>query len=61
MSDLIETIISEPRLLFLFVVSIAIGVATGSWFGLMPGLHAFAISFVTIGLFMMVRSWSRRR
>lgn len=61
MSNLVEAIVSEPRLLLLLVVSIAIGVATGSWFGLMPGLYAFGVSFVTLGIAMMVRAWSRRR
>lgn len=61
MSDIVETILSEPRLLLLLVISIAIGIATGATLGLMAGLWGFGISFVALGTLMMVRAWSRRR
>lgn len=61
MSDIVDTILSEPRLLLLLVVSVAIGVATGYGLGFMAGLWGFGISFVTLGTLMMVRAWTRRR
>lgn len=61
MSDILGTILSEPRLLLLIVVSIAVGVAAGYGFGFMAGLWGFGISFVTLGTAMMVRAWTRRR
>lgn len=61
MSDILDTLLSEPRLLLLLVVSIAIGLATGTTLGFMAGLWGFGISFVALGTLMMVRAWSRRR
>ncbi|MFN3855657.1 MAG: hypothetical protein ACK4M0_14795 [Phreatobacter sp.] len=61
MSYIVETILSEPRLMLLLVISIAIGIATGATLGFMAGLWGFGISFVALGTLMMVRAWSRRR
>lgn len=61
MSDLLELIFSEPKLLLIIVLSVALGWVVGSYFGLTAGLVAFAVSFVGLGVFTMVRAWSRSR
>lgn len=61
MSDLLEFILSEPKLLLIIVLSVALGWAVGSYFGFMAGVGTFGASFVGFGLFALARAWSKSR
>lgn len=61
MSDILEFLFSEPKLLLIVVLSIALGWVVGSYFGFTAGLVTFGVSFAGLGVFAMVRAWSRPR
>jgi len=61
MSDVIEFLFSEPRLLLIFVLSLALAGLVGAWLGVVAGLATFAASVVGLCVFAMVRSVSRSR
>lgn len=60
MSDILEFLFSEPKLLII-VVSVALGWAVGSHLGIMAGLTTFGASLVGLGIFVMVRVRSKSR
>ncbi len=61
MSDILEFLFSEPKLLLIIVVSVALGWAVGSHLGIMAGLTTFGASLVDLGIFVMVRVRSKSR
>lgn len=61
MSDVIEFLFSEPKLLVILVLSLGLAIAVGAWLGVVAGLATFAASVVALCVFAMVRSASRPR
>lgn len=61
MSDVIEFLFSEPRLLLIFALSLALAGLVGASLGVVAGLATFAASVVGLCVFAMVRSVSRSR
>ncbi|MCZ8314553.1 hypothetical protein [Phreatobacter sp.] len=56
MSDLLEVLFSQPKLLAILILAIAAGWLVGAWFGFTAGLVAFGLSFVVFGVVIVVRS-----
>lgn len=61
MSDVIEFLFSEPKLLVILVLSLGLATAVGVWLGVVAGLANFAASVVGLCVFAMARSASRSR
>jgi len=61
MSDVIEFLFSEPRMLLILVLSLAVAALVGAWFGVVAGLATFAASVVGLCIVAMVRSVTRSR
>jgi hypothetical protein len=61
MSELLEAILSEPKILISLAIAVPVGFVVGSWFGFMAGLVSFGASFATVLTLLLVRSWTKKR
>jgi hypothetical protein len=59
-SEILEVLLSDPKILISLGVSVPLGFAVGSYAGLMAGLVSFGVSFVAVLTLLFVRAWSKK-
>jgi hypothetical protein len=61
MSEILEALLSEPKILISLAVSVPLGFAVGSYLGFMAGFISFGASFLAVLTLLFVRAWSKKR
>jgi hypothetical protein len=59
--EIVEALVSEPKILIALVVAVPVGFAVGSYFGFMAGFVGFGASFGAVLMLLIARTFWRRR